>query len=40
MIALMSPNADAAQLATIIAQSAPELSASCPTAVQAISSTG
>jgi hypothetical protein len=40
MIALVPPNVGAAQLATIVAQSAPQLSATCPAAAQAFSSSG
>jgi ABC-type phosphate/phosphonate transport system substrate-binding protein len=37
MIALVPPNVGAAQIATIVAQSAPQLSATCPAAAQAFS---
>jgi ABC-type phosphate/phosphonate transport system substrate-binding protein len=37
MIALVPPNVGAAQMATVVAQSAPELSATCPAAAQAFS---
>jgi hypothetical protein len=40
MIALVPPNVGGAQLAAIVAQSAPQLSATCPAAAQAFSSTG
>jgi hypothetical protein len=40
MIALVPPNVGAAQLAAIVAQSAPQLSATCPAAAQAFSSSG
>jgi ABC-type phosphate/phosphonate transport system substrate-binding protein len=37
MIALVPPNVGAAQMATVVAQSAPELTATCPAAAQAFS---
>jgi hypothetical protein len=40
MIALVPPNVGAAQVATVVAQSAPQLSATCPAAAQAFSSSG
>jgi ABC-type phosphate/phosphonate transport system substrate-binding protein len=37
VIALVPPNVGAAQMATVVAQSAPELTATCPAASQAFS---
>jgi hypothetical protein len=37
LIALVPPDVGAAQMATIVAQSAPQLSATCPAAAQAFS---